>query len=149
MSKRLCKHVFIVLNIIILLTACQSNEANQRAYTSSEQPMYSAVQQKDAERMKTEVERMKEVDKVSAVQIEEEIYLTLKVSGFDRLFLERIKKGAYERAEKVNNKATVHISTDKKIDMELTKLEANVKKRTITKDEVKGKLKKLDKDMKG
>lgn len=143
------RYIILVLGVFLLLSGCQTNDGNQAALGTSKEPVYSAIPQKDAERIKAEVERMKEVDSVTAVQVDEDVYLTLTVSGFDRLFLKDIRKGAHERAKKVNNKAIVHVSTDKKVDRDLSQIETAVKNRTITKEELKKKLKKADDDMKG
>ncbi|UTR09567.1 hypothetical protein MM300_16950 [Evansella sp. LMS18] len=137
------------LAIISLFAGCQTNDGNQGAFGSAQEPVYAAIPQQDAKRMKEELEQMKEVDAVTAVQIDNEVYITLTVTGFDRLFLKKIRKGAHERAKKLNQDAVVHVSTDKKIDRDLSRLEDSVKDRTITKEELKKKLDKADKDMKG
>ncbi|WP_078596975.1 YhcN/YlaJ family sporulation lipoprotein [Evansella clarkii] len=141
--------IIFFMAVISLIGGCQTNDANQGAFGSTQEPVYAEVPQQDAKRMKEELERMKEVDAVTAVQIDNEVYITLTVTGFDRLFLKKIRKGAHERAKKLNQDAVVHVSTDKKINRDLSRLESSVNDRTITKEELKKKLDKADKDMKG
>ncbi|WP_236035138.1 YhcN/YlaJ family sporulation lipoprotein [Alkalihalobacterium elongatum] len=107
------------------------------------------VDQTQADNAKKIVLSMDEVIDVRGVANQGNIYITPEVKHFDRLHLEGIRKDGFDRVKKRYPNATVFLSTDKKIFMELEKLERQLKEGNITKKELDKQLKKLEEDMKG
>ncbi|MDQ0257697.1 cell division protein FtsX [Evansella vedderi] len=131
----------------LLFIGCETAEGEQRALSTTEKKP--TVSQQLANEIKTEISKMKEVDNVRAISLDKDVYITLTVTGFDRLFLQEIRQNAHKRAKSVEEKGNIHVSTDKKLDQEISSLEKQVKEGKITKEQLSEKLKKIEKDMKG
>ncbi|WP_096201029.1 YhcN/YlaJ family sporulation lipoprotein [Bacillus sp. FJAT-45350] len=107
------------------------------------------VDQTNADNAKKVVLAMEEVLEVKGVVYDDKIYVAPRVKHFDRLRLESIRKTGYERVNKRFPDEKVFFSTDKKIFMELEKLEQRLKASSIKEEELEKKLTKLEEDMKG
>ncbi|MBU9710152.1 YhcN/YlaJ family sporulation lipoprotein [Evansella tamaricis] len=139
--------IYLFLIITLVLTGCNNHQGELRALEmESHNPV---ISQELAEKMARKVSFMDEVDHVHSVSLDKDVFMTLRVSGFDRLFLERIRKEAFNKAKSIDQDSTVHVSTDRKIDMDLAKIKKRVYERTISEKELEKKLKKLENDMKG
>ncbi|SDY60520.1 Sporulation lipoprotein YhcN/YlaJ (Spore_YhcN_YlaJ) [Evansella caseinilytica] len=147
MSKQLY-HPLVLLSCLFLFLGACSPMNNQRAFNSRHhsEPV---VSQELASRMKNEIAAMEEVEEVHAVSSDNNVYMFLKVSGVDRFFLKRIRKDAYDRAKAMDDNATVHISTDSKIAIELTELESKLYDGSLNKKQLEKELQKVENDMKG
>ncbi|MBU9724012.1 MULTISPECIES: hypothetical protein [Bacillaceae] len=140
--------IIILFLIPLLLISCQNPPNGQTAF-EAEGSRKPSISQDTAQKMRAEVQAMSEVDHVTSVSLEDDVYMTLTVTGFQRLFLEKIRKTAFDRAKKVDKNTTVHISTDRKVDMELKELEKKVYRNEITKKDLEKELMKVEDDMKG
>ncbi|WP_247747192.1 YhcN/YlaJ family sporulation lipoprotein [Alkalihalobacillus sp. BA299] len=107
------------------------------------------VDQTKADHAKKIILSMDEVIEVRGVSNEENIYIAPSVKHFDRLHLNGIRSDGFARIKKRYPNAKVHVSTDKKIFMELEKLENELKEKRISKEDFTKRLKKLEEDMKG
>jgi hypothetical protein len=134
--------------LLVILTGCQMLEPQQDI-----KPMQlstnAVIEQEKADEAKKIVLSMEEVIEVKGISNENEIYIAPRVKHFDRFRLKEIRKHGHDSIKKRYPDATVHVSTDQKIFMELEKLEQKLKKRTISEKRLKQKLKKLDEMMKG
>jgi hypothetical protein len=149
------KSVILLLSLVLLicLSACggkaetKAAEKNQATVTYLEAK--SEISQKKADAVKRDLAKMKEVKEVRGASLENDIYMALTVEGFDRFFLDRIRKGAHDRASKKYPEDNIHITTDKKLSSDLKKLETELGKNSVEKEEVKKRLKKIEDDMRG
>lgn len=135
--------------IILFLFACQQKaEPNEDAKGFSlNQSHY--ISQQLAREVKEKVSEIKKVDEVQTVSFKDEVYISLKVTGFHRFFLKQIREDAHRLAKKVNEVKAVHVSTDKKIDMLLSQILEEMERGKLSEKELEKKLKKIEKDMKG
>lgn len=107
------------------------------------------VDQTRADQAKRIVLSMEEVVETKGASFEEDIYIAVTVNQFDRLRLNHIRKTAFDKIKKRYPDAKVHVSTDKKIFMNLEELEQKLQRNEIDEKELDKRLKKIDKDMKG
>ncbi len=107
------------------------------------------VDQTKADNAKKIILAMEEVVEVKGVTLKENIYVAPRVKHFDRLHLEGIRKTGFKNVKKRYPDETVFLSTDKKIYMELEKLELALQEKRISEEQLEKKLKKLEEDMKG
>lgn len=132
------------LLLIILLVGCQTAPENEKQLED-----HAAYEQHKADEAKEIILSMKEVTEVKGVNHEGHLYLAPSVKPFDRFRLKEIREKGHDSVKKHHPEATVFFSTDKKIYMELDKLEDQLKNKQISEKQLKGKLKKLEEMMKG
>lgn len=107
------------------------------------------VDQTRADNAKKIVLSLEEVIDVKAVSMEDNIYLAPNTTHFARLRLKQIRKNSFDRIKKRYPDANIHVSTDRKIFMELGKLEQQLKEGIAKEEDLEKSLKKLEEDMKG
>lgn len=91
-----------------------------------------------------------EVDQATAVVLDHKIYVGLKVSGFDRLRLKKIREKTLKTLQEAFPKDTIHVTTDKKVYWRIEQLKAIFfKDSSLPKKDIADKLKKIEQDMKG
>lgn len=133
--------------LIGLLTGCQATEeADVKPLQLAESTI---IEQNHADEAKQIVLSMEEVIEVKGVNDEENIYLAVDVKHFDRFRLKEIRKQGHDAVKKRYPHANVHLSTDRKIFIELGKLEQELKQKKISEQRFKEKLKKTEEMMKG
>ncbi|MCL7745830.1 hypothetical protein [Halalkalibacter alkaliphilus] len=136
--------------VLCLLAGCQ----NLTGATPDVKPMQlqenAIIIQDQADEAKKIVLSMEEVVEIKGVSDNDDnIYLAPRVKHFDRFRLKEIRKTGFDSVKKRYPDATVFLSTDQKIFMELEKLEKELKNRTISEQRLKKELKKLEDMMKG
>lgn len=136
----------IIIFIMISLVGCQMNEQNNMKPLQINDAI---VEQTKANRAKEIVQSMEEVTEVRGVSYDNSIYIASHVKPFDRFFLNEIRKKAHDAIKKRYPEATVHVSTDEKLFIEIEKLEQQLKKQSISKEKLSKRLKELDEMMKG
>ncbi|UCZ54715.1 YhcN/YlaJ family sporulation lipoprotein [Bacillus shivajii] len=148
---RLLKICLLLLMIVPMFIGCQTVDEEQ--YEGSGMIALHNKEFQDfknkADGAKREVRQMEQVDRVRAVAIDNDIYVGLAVSGFDRFFLKDIRKSAQDQVKKKYKKENVHVSTDRKIEMELEDIERELHTKNMSKDQLRKKLDKVEEDMKG
>ncbi|ARK29658.1 Sporulation lipoprotein YhcN/YlaJ (Spore_YhcN_YlaJ) [Halalkalibacter krulwichiae] len=135
--------------VVSLLAGCQTLTGTGYDVRPIQLSETVIIDQERADEAKIIVLSMEEVVEIKGVSDEDNIYLAPKVKHFDRFRLKKIRKQSHDAVKKRYPQATVHVSTDQKIFMELEKLEQELQKRTISEKRLKQKLKKLDEMMKG
>ncbi|GAE25654.1 lipoprotein [Halalkalibacter wakoensis JCM 9140] len=136
--------------LCIILTGCQ----NLTGATPDVKPMTlssnAVVEQDQADEAKEIVLSMEEVVEIKGVSNNDNrIYLAPRVKHFDRFRLKEIRKSGYDSVKKRFPEATVFLSTDQKIYMELEKLETELKNQTISEERLNKRLTKLEEMMRG
>ncbi len=139
------KVIRALLFVTILLVGCGTEEDVKVLELDGK----ATFDQKKADEAKQIVISMKEVVDVKGVNYKDKIYLAPKVKHFDRFRLKEIRKEGHDLVKARYHDATVHLSTDKKVYMELEKLERRLKEKKINEKQFKNKLKKLEEMMKG
>ncbi|WP_227935407.1 hypothetical protein [Alkalihalobacillus deserti] len=143
------KAIINAMVVVSLLAGCQTLTGGARQDIRPMQLSETVIiDQEYADEAKKIVLLMEEVVEIKGVSDEDNIYLAPKVKHFDRFRLKEIRKQSHDAVKKRYPNATVHVSTDQKIFMELEKLEQELQKRTISEKRLKQKLKKLDEMMK-
>ncbi|MBP3950523.1 hypothetical protein [Bacillus suaedae] len=107
------------------------------------------INQEQADEAKQIVLSMEEVVEIKGVAVKDAIYLAPRVKHFDRFRLNEIRKSSHQAVKKKYPNASVHVSTDQKIFMELEKLEQALKNRSISEKRLENKLTELEDMMKG
>ncbi|MGO4888262.1 YhcN/YlaJ family sporulation lipoprotein [Anaerobacillus sp. MEB173] len=144
--------ILLFVFAILILTGCQAGGGGglqQGDVTPINIGKDAIVDQTKADNSKSIVASMEEVIGVKGVNLKEDIYIAVQVKQFDRLRLKHIRKTAFDKIKKRYPKDNIHVSTDKKIFMELEELEQKLKRNEITEKNLEKKVKKLEDDMKG
>jgi hypothetical protein len=140
------KHFIAIIIGVMILGGCGPQAETIQPLQVGNQAI---VAQEKADEAKQILLSMEEVLEVKGVVNKQGIYLAPRVKHFDRFHLNDIRKRGHENVAKRFPKETVHVSTDKKIYMELEKLEQELKKKTISEKRFSTKLKELEEKMKG
>jgi cell division protein FtsX len=80
-----------------------------------------------AERAKQEARAVKGVKEVTAVAINSEISVAIKVSGFERLRLKPIREQVHDKIKGINGDYNVYVTSDKKLFTRLQQIEQQTK----------------------
>lgn len=138
----------LLIIIILMITGC-----NVGGQGEDVRPLFNGVNkvidQTTADVAKQLILSMEEVTEVKGVNVEDEIYIVAKVKQFDRFFLNRIRREAHDKVKKRFPDAGVHVSTDKKVFLELNELERKINNKKIAKKAIDKEVKRIEKFMKG
>ncbi|TSB46855.1 hypothetical protein [Alkalicoccobacillus porphyridii] len=141
------KHRYLaVLLIVVFITGCGEADNTKALSTEVGEPVQRQAEVDEAKQILLSMEEIKDV---KGVQYTHLLFLAPDVKQFDRLKLEHVRQEAFQKVKKEYPNAKVHVSTDKKIYMELDKLERKLYDHDISEEELKNKLMKLEEDMKG
>lgn len=151
---------FIILSLIVSLilvagaTGCNVLNApakkpqSQQQSNSSQKPVL--IQPELAERVKEAAQAVQGVDETTAVVINKDVSVAVKVTGFDRLRLKPIRQEVHNKVKNTALGCKVHVSSDKKIFAELQKIENQINQSQVeSPTEIQSKCEKLNKDMQG
>ncbi|OPZ70822.1 MAG: Sporulation lipoprotein YhcN/YlaJ (Spore_YhcN_YlaJ) [Firmicutes bacterium ADurb.Bin456] len=92
---------------------------------------------------------MEGVKENATVAINRDIAVALKVERFDRLRLKTIRKQVHDAVKKLDQEYNVHVTTDKKLFMQLQQMEQELSspREKVLLQELQGKFDKLIRDM--
>ncbi|KYG33169.1 YhcN/YlaJ family sporulation lipoprotein [Alkalihalobacillus trypoxylicola] len=138
--------------LFIMLISCLLGACNQDTAKSSQASLTSESSYKDQNKIndvKAELKKMEEVIDVQAIVYDQKIYADPKVKQFSRFRLKEIRKNGFEKLKKTFPDSEIHVSTDKKVYMELEKLEQQLKNGKIKNEDLEKKLQKIEEMMKG
>jgi hypothetical protein len=146
--------ILLAMSLFVWVTGCtQQSNPETKARTAAEDPLChpTPVRHFDWEQQaKSIAEQVKGIDQAVAVQIDDELDVAIKVSNFNRLRLESLRKEVSQQLKTAFPKANIHVTSDKKLWMDLQKLSEtpwspNPKKACKQKKQ----LKQMEKRMKG
>ncbi|WEG18250.1 hypothetical protein PQ478_07150 [Alkalihalophilus pseudofirmus] len=140
------KRILIICIFLLIASGCGQRAQTIKPLQVGEEAI---VSQHEADESKQILLSMEEILEVVGVSTEKDIYLAPRVKQLDRFHLNDIRERGHENVKKRFPEYTVHVSTDKKIFIELGKLEKELKQRTISKKRYDAKLKDLEEKMKG
>lgn len=133
--------------ILFFVTGCNMTGQGE------DRPLYiganKSYDQTKADEAKQIVLSMEEVVAVKGATMDDDIFIAVNVKQFDRFFLDEIRKQAHDKIKKRYPKTKVHVSTDKKVFLELEKLEQDIYHNKLTEKEMKKRWKKIEDFMKG
>ena len=89
----------------------------------------------------------KEVEDSTAVVVDQDIAVAVKVSGFNRLRLKSIREQARQRVKSANPGFDVYLTSDKKLFQQLQRLEKDAKGTNPSPREFKARVNKVISDM--
>ncbi|GAF65370.1 hypothetical protein BTS2_2268 [Bacillus sp. TS-2] len=138
--------------LLIMLISCLLGACNQDTTKSSQASLTSESSYKDQNKIndvKAELKKMEEVIDVQAIVYDQKIYADPKVKQFSRFRLKEIRKNGFEKLKETFPDSEIHVSTDKKVYMELEKLEQQLKNGKIKNEDLEKKLQKIEEMMKG
>jgi len=145
----------IVFSLILLITAgC----GTQNHSFKKPQPGQQLIQDEKqiqintdlAEKAKKTAETVKGVKESTAVVINNEISIAIKVSGFDRLRLKPIKAEVHDKIKEFNKDYNVYITSDKKLFKQLRQIENQIRgEQDKPLIDLQKKVNKINKDMQG
>ncbi|OPX85898.1 YhcN/YlaJ family sporulation lipoprotein [Pelotomaculum sp. PtaB.Bin117] len=145
----------IVLSLILLMTAgCgtlnSSLKKPQPEQQMSRDEKQIQVNPELAEKAKKTAGTVKGVKGCTAVVVNKDISTAIKVSGFDRLRLKPIKEEVHNKIKELNKDYNVHVTSDKKLFMQLQQIENQVngpQEKPLT--DIQKKVIKINKDIQG
>lgn len=136
----------LLIAVIVVSSSCQAQSDDVKVL---ELAQFAKIDQQLSDEAKKIVLAMDEVIEVKGINLKKNIYLAVKVKQFDRFRLKEIRKRGHDLVKKRFPEATVHLSTDKKIFMELGKLENKLKDKKISEQQLEKKIQSLEEMMKG
>lgn len=141
---------FILLGMMIISLGCQMQTNKKPAQEPAKKEKPVQIEPELAERAKEAALTVKGVESSTAVVIDKSISTGIKVSGFDRLRLDAIKKEVHNKITAINDEYQVHVTSDKKLFKELQDIEKQITKKNLrTTTELHKKVEGINEAMKG
>jgi ABC-type Fe3+-hydroxamate transport system substrate-binding protein len=149
--------IFILLMVSLIFTGCaQTSKQNTKsqAQSTTQQKQKSECNSTPIRHLHSEKSaefKMKQTDGVDssvAVYIDNELYVAVEVSNFDRLRLKTIRQEGFKKLKTSFPNSKIHVTTDSKVYSELEKL-SNKEWNSTEACKQKKELKKIEKLMKG
>lgn len=144
--------VFLLLALLISATGCTMQAPAQKTGQQQEGQSKKQVTADPvlAEKVKQVAKSVKGVEDCTAVVINDEISVAVKVSGFDRLRLKSIRKEVHSKVRETGEGFKVNVTTDKKLFAGLREIEKQISSgRVQSMAEVQKRVEKINKDMRG
>lgn len=143
----------IVLSLILVVTAgCGTLNSSLRKPQPEQQinqdEKQIQINPELAEKAKKISETVKGVKGSTAVAVNKDISVAIKVSGFDRLLLKTIKEEVHDKIKELNKDYNVHVTSDKKLFMQLQQIEKQIngeQEKSLT--DIQKKVNRINKDM--
>lgn len=141
-----------VLSLLLLSAGCAAQDSPSR------QPQPEAAQGTTevrispelAEKARETAKTVKGVEDSTAVAINHEISVGIKVKGFDRFRLKPIREEVHQKIKELNKDYTIQVTSDKKLFAQLQQIERQIKdQKAQSPAELQKRLKKINKDMQG
>src|SRR5699024_4904445 len=136
------KRIIVLAVILTTLVSCTpNNNSESRSYPPVEMTKIStknsAISQGESNHAKNILSKNDNVTHVYAVNTKDTLVIAIKVRHMKRFRLQKIKQKLTKKMKKEFPKMDVYLSTDKKIVIELEKLEKKLKKTSISKKDFK------------
>ncbi len=133
----------------LLLSACAEEQSMEPGQTNNDFADTTKISnesifsQEPSNQAKDKLSNHDEISAVKAVNTDKNIVIAIEVDHHERFTLSQIEKKYKKEMEDKFKDKKVEFSTDKKIVLELEKLEQDIKDNTITKKELEKELKKI------
>ncbi|GIO22379.1 hypothetical protein [Oceanobacillus sp. J11TS1] len=136
------KIIILLLSLTLFLVGCNHQESSYQDKPNIERISTNSHQDAATKAKELLMDR-DDIKAVHAVNTEDILLITVETPHHERFNLEDIRKKYQKELEKAFPNFSIELSTDKKIGLETTKLEEKIAENTITKDEIKKKMKKI------
>lgn len=120
----------LVLTILIVTAGCGMQDSLKKPLPDqkiSQEEKQIQINQDLAEKAKDTARMVKGVQDSTAVVINKEISVAVKVGGFDRLRLKQVKNEVHEKIKAFNKDHNIHVTSDKKLFNQLQQVENQLK----------------------
>lgn len=144
--------LLIIVYVAVFFSGCTlQKKPNMGGNNSSKSSVANNPDMEQGQAVETLITKgVPEVDQAVAVVLDHKIYVGLKVSGFDRLRLKKIREKTLKTLQEPYPKDTIHVTSDKKVYWRIEQLKASIfKDSSLPKKDIEDKLEKIEKDMKG
>lgn len=142
--------VIIFLILLLGVTGCGSQSSKK---PPQQQGVHGPIQANLglAEELQQAVNAHRAVDASTAVVIDNDVSIALRVTGFDRLRLQTIRQAVHNQAmDLVSEEYRIHVTSDKRLFADLEKIDEQIKQAGGTASmDIQNELKLLNKDMQG
>lgn len=142
--------ILLVFGLILFLLGCTSDtntSQTEEADFTKISTKKSEINQSVSNKAKKSLEHHDEIKKINAVNIAKTLVITIEVHHNKRFRLATIRKKIKKELEKEFPDRKVELSTDKKIVIELNRLEKQIRQENISKKKLEKELKQLIKLM--
>lgn len=152
MKREMIKVIVLCLTISLTTVGCNmqgtaAKKPQQQSNNSQEQVQTDPVL---AEQAKETAKAVEGVDESTAVVMNQELSVAVKVSGFDRLRLKAIRQEVHRNMKKLAPDHKIYVTSDKKLFWELEQVEQQIVQpggKPLT--DLQAKVKKINKGMAG
>lgn len=145
-----------MITLMLFASGCSGNPGEKSPGTTKVQQINQEQKkipniQPDKAKLAVDIAKtVKGVDDASAVVIDKDLSLAVKVTNFQRFRLKNIRREVHHKLKKEFKPYEIHVTSDGKLFDELKKLEINISKKNINDpNQVKKKVDKINKDMRG
>ena len=141
-----------LLSALILSAGCAAQDSpSRKPQPEAAQGMTEVrISPELAEKVKETAKTVKGVEDSTAVAINDEISVGIKVKGFNRFRLKPIGEEANQKIKELNKGYKIRVTSDKKLFAQLQQIERQIKdQKAQSQAELQKRLKKINKDMQG
>lgn len=142
--------LYILIVFLLLITGCGlTTMPKSQSIPKAKAPIEADL--KLAEKIQAALQSNQAVDQSTAVVLNKDISVAIKVSGFNRLRLKQIRKEVHNKINQLTSKDYfIHITTDKRLFRDLQKIANQLQKANGTAScDIQDQVEVLNKDMTG
>jgi len=142
------KKTFILILLLIILVGCnnQNNTLEEKDHSNVEMTKINnptSINQDKSNRAKDSLSKNNNITNVHAVNTDKQLVIAIDISHMKRFRLKKIEEDLNKKMKKQFPGMDVYFSTDKKIILELKKLEQDINSNSFTKKDISKKVKKI------
>src|SRR5690625_3517626 len=143
------RKIMVIWMTLTILFGCSKGDegalepTNNSSYELSKLTTNIPIDQNPSNKAKLIVSRYEYIAGVRAVNANKELVIGIDVNQFDRFRLKEIKKELKQKIKEDFSEMTITLSTDKKISLELKRLEEEIQTKQISEEALKKKLKEI------
>lgn len=144
--------LLIVAGLLVFSAGCANSQGAKQEKQKSVHmkaevpPQFRTV---EADKAEQTAKQVRGVDDATAVLMDNELSVAVKVTNFQRLRLKQIRQDVHGRLKKEFSLYKVHVTSDSKLFKELQALKKKIKSGKFEVQKVSKKFKKINEDMKG
>lgn len=144
------KKLFILCCLFLLLIGCTNNDPTYQSTKKDDLELTKLksdvpVDQNPANQAKEYLSHFEEVSAVRAVNYENDLVIAVDINHHDRFQLDHLEKELTKDVKKNFSNMEITFSTDRKILIELKRLEEDIQNRNVSEDGIKKRLQKIKK----
>ena len=142
-----------ILSLSLVFIGCQQTGNNQTKQLGTQTASHAPIKEFSptlSEQLEQTAENVRGIDRAIVIVLEKDTSIALKVTGFDRLRLNALRKEVNKKVKnQLSDQYKIHITTDKKIYREMQKLKGKLLQGEEPPKKLIQQLDKLNKDMHG